>query len=68
MLRWIQRWTVLTVAAEVEPDLDRRRSWYTDVPIRHFGDRTAEQVVASGETRRLVSLLREISQAERHSH
>ncbi|MDR6937069.1 MULTISPECIES: hypothetical protein [unclassified Luteibacter] len=56
---------VLAAASDIEPDAGRRLEWYAHVPIRCFGERTAAEVVAAGETRRLIEMIRDIRRAEK---
>lgn len=56
---------VLAEARHVEPDRARRRAWFVEDPIAQLGFRTAEDLVAAGETRRLIAMIQAIRAHER---
>lgn len=56
---------VLAAARRVEPDRARRLAWYREDPIVALGSRTAEELVAEGETTRLIALIHAIVAMER---
>jgi len=58
-------WLVLTAACRLEPNRARRLAWYREDPIVALGSRTAEELVAEGETARLIALIRAIDAIER---
>ncbi len=56
---------VMAAASHVEPNRARRRAWYVEDPIAELGFRTAEDLVAAGETSRLIAMIQAIRAHER---
>jgi len=56
---------VMAAARHIEPNRARRRAWYVEDPIAELGFRTAEDVVAAGETARLIAMIEAIRVYER---
>jgi hypothetical protein len=52
---------VLSAAYEVTNDRDRSLFWFRNEPIREFGHRTAEQLVADGKTEAIIAYLTSIA-------
>jgi hypothetical protein len=59
---------VLQAARAVDHDCDAVMGWYHSDAIVELGGLTAEQLVARGEGRRVLELLRAIRMGERDDH
>jgi len=51
---------VLSAAAAIDADSERVMDWFVHDRIREFGQRTAQQLVLSGETARVLDMLHAI--------
>jgi hypothetical protein len=51
----------LSAAYEVTQDRDRSIFWFRNTPIREFGHRTAERLVAEGKTEAIIRYLTSIA-------
>lgn len=56
---------VLRTAARLEPDPGRAMAWYRDVPIAELGSRTANELVALGQSDAVTAFLRAIADGRR---
>lgn len=58
-------WSVLRLAAGIDHDQARVRDWYLTVGIRELGDKTARELVQTGEADLVISFLRSIRHGNR---